>query len=108
MIVTDFAQQKITEYIDKSKSNVKTMDIFFRVTALPGKCHELRYKMKLDSERLPDDEPQLFPTCEVVMDRNSYDKLIYSTLDFIEEEDKVGFHIFNMNQKKCCEHGHVN
>jgi iron-sulfur cluster assembly accessory protein len=103
MIITDEAKDKVVEYIDNYIKKTQENDIFFRVSVYPDNCH--KYKMGFDKIKDENDEVYDFDGFEIRVDKESADKLIYSTLDFVNFDGKFGFNIDNPEKRECKNHG---
>jgi Fe-S cluster assembly iron-binding protein IscA len=102
MMVTDEAKDKIFEYITAYRENTQKNDIFFRIYVYPENCY--KYKMGLDNSINENDEVQDFGDFQIRIDKPSADKLIYSTLEFVDKEGKFGFNISSTEERECTLH----
>jgi iron-sulfur cluster assembly protein/iron-sulfur cluster insertion protein len=77
-------------------------ELFLRVSVKAGGCSGFSYDMYFDSEETSDDVVTKFGTVRVVVDRDSAEKLMGSSLDYSDGLNDAGFHITNPNASRTC------
>jgi iron-sulfur cluster assembly protein/iron-sulfur cluster insertion protein len=99
IVLTDVAAQKVAELI--AAENVDEV-LALRVAVKPGGCSGFNYDMFFDSEFADDDVLRDFSGVKVVVDPQSAELLLGSTLDYSDSLQGAGFHITNPNATRTC------
>jgi iron-sulfur cluster assembly protein/iron-sulfur cluster insertion protein len=99
IVLTDVAAQKVAELI--SAESVDEV-LALRVAVKPGGCSGFNYDMFFDSEFADDDVVRDFAGVKVVVDPQSAELLVGSTLDYSDSLQGAGFHITNPNATRTC------
>jgi len=99
VILSDKAAAKVAELLaDESTGD----ELFLRVAVKAGGCSGFSYDMYFDSEILDQDVVSTFGEVKVVVDAESAEKLVGSSLDYSDGLTDAGFHISNPNAAKTC------
>jgi iron-sulfur cluster assembly accessory protein len=77
-------------------------DLRLRVEVAPGGCRGLSYQLTFDDQLLDGDRVRDFDGVELVVDEFSRDKLIGSSIDYVETLQKAGFTIDNPSAQASC------
>ena len=99
IVLPDVAAQKVAELI--AAENVDEV-LALRVAVKPGGCSGFNYDMFFDSEFADDDVLRDFSGVKVVVDPQSAELLLGSTLDYSDSLQGAGFHITNPNATRTC------
>jgi iron-sulfur cluster assembly accessory protein len=97
--VTSVAAEKVAELIAAEEG---AESLALRVAVKPGGCSGFNYDMYFDSEFSGDDVVREFGAVKVVVDRESAELLMGSTLDYTDGLQGAGFHITNPNASSTC------
>ncbi|HUX05402.1 MAG TPA: iron-sulfur cluster insertion protein ErpA [Acidimicrobiales bacterium] len=97
--LTALAATKVAELI---ASEAADEALALRVAVKSGGCSGFNYDMYFDSEIAGDDVVREFNGVKVVVDAESAELLVGSTLDFTDGLQGAGFHITNPNATRTC------
>ncbi len=97
--LSDVAAAKVAELIGDEAAGE---ELFLRVSVKAGGCSGFSYDMYFDSEKLADDVVTTFGAVQVVVDSDSAEKLMGSSLDYSDGLNDAGFHITNPNASRTC------
>jgi len=97
--LTALAASKVAELIASESAEE---ELALRVAVKSGGCSGFNYDMYFDSEIAGDDVVREFAGVKVVVDAESADLLVGSTLDFADGLQGAGFHITNPNATRTC------
>ena len=97
--LTALAASKVAELIASESAEE---ELALRVAVKSGGCSGFNYDMYFDSEIAGDDVVREFAGVKVVVDAESADLLVGSTLDFTDGLQGAGFHITNPNATRTC------
>ena len=98
VVLTDKAAAKVKELLAQENGE----ELALRVAVKPGGCSGFSYEMFFDSEVAADDVVRAFGDVKVVVDPQSAEMLIGSSLDYSDGLNDAGFHISNPNASKTC------
>ena len=97
--LTESAVSKVAELIAAEGADEV---LALRVSVKPGGCSGYNYDMFFDSEFADDDITTDLAGVKVVVDAQSAELLIGSTLDYADGLQGAGFHITNPNATRTC------
>ena len=97
--LTDGAAAKVAELIAAEAAEEA---LALRVAVKPGGCSGFNYDMFFDSEVAADDVVREFAGVRVVVDPQSAELLVGSTLEYTDSLQGAGFHITNPNASRTC------
>ena len=97
--LTALAATKVAELIAGEAADEQ---LALRVAVKSGGCSGFNYDMYFDSEFAADDVVREFDGVKVVVDAESAELLVGSTLDFTDGLQGAGFHITNPNASRTC------
>ncbi len=97
--LTDGAASKVAELIAAEAADEV---LALRVAVKPGGCSGFNYDMFFDSEIAADDVVREFSGVKVVVDSQSAELLVGSTLEYTDSLQGAGFHITNPNASRTC------
>jgi iron-sulfur cluster assembly protein/iron-sulfur cluster insertion protein len=97
--LTEIAARKVAELIAAADADEV---LALRVAVKPGGCSGFNYDMYFDSEFAEDDVLRDCAGVKVVVDSQSAELLMGSTLDFSDSLQGAGFHITNPNATRTC------
>jgi iron-sulfur cluster assembly accessory protein len=97
--LTDKAAAKVAELLAEESTGE---ELFLRIGVKAGGCSGFSYDMYFDTEALEGDVVTLFGSVKVVVDAESAEKLVGSSLDYSDGLNDAGFHISNPNAAKTC------
>jgi len=97
--LTALAATKVAELIAGETADEQ---LALRVAVKSGGCSGFNYDMYFDSEFAADDVVREFDGVKVVVDAESAELLVGSTLDFTDGLQGAGFHITNPNASRTC------
>lgn len=98
IILTETAAAKVRELLEAEGD----ASLALRIGVRPGGCSGFSYEMFFDSETEPDDLIELFGGVKVVVDPESAERLVGSTLDYKDGLTGAGFAVNNPNVTKSC------
>lgn len=96
--VTESAREKIAQLLQETGRE----DLALRLAVQPGGCSGLRYQLFFDDRVLDGDSHEQHGDVRVAIDKMSSPYLQGSTIDFVEQIDKMGFTIDNPNAGGTC------
>jgi iron-sulfur cluster assembly protein/iron-sulfur cluster insertion protein len=99
VVLSEKAAAKVAELLAEEGAGE---ELFLRVAVKAGGCSGFSYDMYFDSEKQADDVVSTFGDVQVVVDRDSAEKLTGSSLDYSDGLTDAGFHITNPNASRTC------
>lgn len=97
--MTALAATKVAELIAAESADES---LALRVAVKAGGCSGFNYDMYFDSEVAEDDLVREFDGVKIVVDSESAELLVGSTLDYADGLQGAGFHITNPNATRTC------
>lgn len=96
--LSDAAKAKVADLLAQEGDE----RLALRVAVRPGGCSGFSYEMFFDSEFADDDQRSTFGGVEVVVDPQSAQLLLGSTLEYKDGLQGAGFSINNPNASRSC------
>jgi len=97
--LSDKAAAKVAELLAAEDGGE---ELALRVAVKPGGCSGFSYEMFFDTDVAADDVVRNFGAVKVVVDRESAELLVGSSLDYSDGLNDAGFHISNPNASRTC------
>ncbi len=102
MKLTQTAQTKVLELIEKTRIAMPGYDVFLRVTVVAGGCSGLKHQTYFDYEKRDDDNVYNYDGFDLRVDNLSLPYLDGATIDYSDTIEKQGFFLDNPNSTGSC------
>jgi iron-sulfur cluster assembly protein/iron-sulfur cluster insertion protein len=97
--LSDLAISKVAELLATEENG---SELALRIAVKAGGCSGFQYDMFFDSDFADNDVVSTFGDVRVVVDTESAEMLIGSSLDYQDGLNGAGFHITNPNASRTC------
>ena len=98
LTITSEAIEKVKEF----QKNANQENSYFKINVIEGGCSGKSYSFSLEDKKESSDKVLEREGIKIIVDKNSFELLKDSKIDYLDTMESSGFKVFNPNAKQSC------